>query len=226
MNRSLPLVFVAAMAAALIGEAAAQSQSRTAMPSGRSERIVSASAIVEAVDMDKRTVVLKREDGSTVTVQVDQRVKNLPQLKVGDRVQVNYREAIAFQVRPAGEVTPGTSMEEGLTTAKPGEKPGAVGTREVTTVATIDAINPDKPSVLLRTAGGDVTEVRVRDPNNLKKVKVGDQIEITYTRALALSVVAAPSAVSGSSAPASGPRKPATTEDLNRQELERIQSGH
>src|SRR5690242_8005658 len=99
MNRSLPTLFVAAMAVALAAEAVAQSNTSATLPSGKVERSVSASATVEAIDLEKRLVVLKREDGTTVTVQVDKRVKNLPQVKVGDRVQVNYREAIAFQVR-------------------------------------------------------------------------------------------------------------------------------
>jgi hypothetical protein len=224
MNRSLPLVFLAAMATALMGEAVAQSDLSTAMPSGRTERSISASVIVDAIDMDKRLVVLRREDGTTVTVRVDDRVKNLPQVRVGDRLLVNYREAVAFQVRPAGEVAPSTSMKEALITAKPGEKPAGVGTQEVTLVATIVGIDPDKPSVLLQTTNGEVTEVRVRDPNNLKRVKVGDHVEVTYSTALALSVVPTPAVASGSSAPASRPGAPVTTKDLNRQELDRIQA--
>ena len=224
MKRSLPVVFVAAMAVALMGEAGAQGDSSTAMPSGRAERSVSASATVEAIDMNKRILTLRREDGTTVSVQVDERVKNLPQVRVGDRVRVNYREAVAFQVRPAGELAPSTSMKEGLVTAQPGEKPAGVGTREVTMIATIVGMNPDKPSVLLRTADGDVTEVRVRDPNNLKRVNLGDKVEVTYNTALAISVAATPAAASGPSAPAPAPPARATTEDLNRQELDRIRT--
>jgi Cu/Ag efflux protein CusF len=226
MKRSLPALFIAAMAVALTGETIAQSDTSTVLPSGKVQRSISASATVEAIDLEKRIVVLRRENGTTVTVQVDERVKNLPQVRVGDRVQVNYREAVAFQVKPAGETTPSVSMKEGLTTARPGEKPAGVGTQEVTIVATIDAINREKPSVSLRTAHGEVTEVQVRDPNNLKRVKVGDQVEVTYSTALALSVVAIPSAASGSSAPAARSKTPGATKDLNRKELDRIRAAN
>ena len=37
---------------------------------------------------------------------------------------------------------------------------------------------------------GNVETVRVMDPKNLEKVKVGDRIVITYTEALAISVEA------------------------------------
>jgi hypothetical protein len=232
MRQWLPVLFVAAMAATPSGEAIAQSDSPAAMPSGKTERIVSTSATVEAIDLNKRVVVLRQEDGTEVAVEVDQRVKNLPQVRVGDRLQVKYREAVAFQVKPAGELKPSTSVKEGLTTAKPGDKPAGVRTQEVTIVATIDAIDPSKPSVRLRTADGEVTEIRVRDPNNLKKVKVGDHVEVIHSTALAISVAATPSAASGSSAPTT--RSPApttrskasvTAKELNQQELDRIQSG-
>jgi len=224
MRRSLPVVFVAAMALAPMAEAVAQPSSNPSMPSRAVARTVSASATVQSVDVAKREVVLRGEDGKEVTVQVDERVKNLPQVKVGDRVAVNYREAVAFQVRPAGELAPGMSMKEGLVTAKPGEKPAATKTEDMTIVATIDAIDPAKPSVVLRTADGERTEVRVRDPNNLKKVKVGDQVEVTYRRALAISVVDASAADAGAPAPGKRSKTLSTTKDLNLQELDRAKT--
>jgi len=33
-----------------------------------------------------------------------------------------------------------------------------------------------------------ITTVQVKDPNNLKKVKVGDQVVISYTEALPIAV--------------------------------------
>jgi Cu/Ag efflux protein CusF len=217
MNRWLAVPFVGLVALAAIGEAAAQSNP---LPSLRAERSVSAWATVQAIDLEKRTVVLKREDGGQVTVHADRRVKNLPQVRVGDRVQVNYRETIAVQVRRAGEIAPATAVQESLVTAKQGEKPAAVGTQQAVIVATIEAIHPETRSVVLRSVDGEVAEIRVRDPNNLKRVKVGDQVEVNYTSALAMSVTGAPAAASGSS-PQPGRR--ATATDLNREELGRIQ---
>ena len=60
------------------------------------------------------------------------------------------------------------------------------------------------------------------DPNNLKRVKVGDHVQVTYSKALAVSVVDT-SAASGSSAPGSRPGARVTTKELNRKELDRIQ---
>ena len=64
--------------------------------------------------------------------------------------------------------------------------------RQTTIVATIEAINEAKGSVTLRGPEGRSVDVTARDPKNLKKVKVGDLVEITYTEALAVSIEPAP----------------------------------
>jgi hypothetical protein len=63
----------------------------------------------------------------------------------------------------------------------------------MTTTATIDKIFDDGKMVTLRMPNGTTADVKVRDKVNLEKlkkgeVKEGDQIEITYTQALAVSV--------------------------------------
>src|SRR5262250_1367641 len=55
-------------------------------------------ASVEAVDPETRTVTLKGEDGESRTFQVGPEVKNLKQVKVGDDVILQYKEALAISV--------------------------------------------------------------------------------------------------------------------------------
>ena len=50
--------------------------------------VITVEATVEEIDHDSRKVTLKRPDGKTVTIEADERVKNLPQVEVGDRVTV------------------------------------------------------------------------------------------------------------------------------------------
>lgn len=52
----------------------------------------------------------------------------------------------------------------------------------------MEAIDPKKTFVTLKGPQGKVVDVKVRDPKNLENVKVGDQVAITYTEALAISV--------------------------------------
>jgi Cu/Ag efflux protein CusF len=204
---------------------------QSSRPSGQKERIVEAEATVESIDQDTRKVVLQREDGTEVTVVADESIKNLSQVKVGDHVQITYRQALAFRVLPAGESAPNATASSDVTTAKPGEKPGGKATQEVTVVATIVAINKAKETVQLRGPSGTVTEVEVENPDNLKKVKVGDRVQITYSEALAINVStpgmesgsSTPSAASGSSTSGSGDSQPSAAEKLNREELQKTE---
>jgi Cu/Ag efflux protein CusF len=162
-------------------------------PSGRMEEATQARATVTAVDPSTRTVSLKEASGEELDVVVTDAVKNLDQIKPGDEVVVTYTEALAWQVKPAAQGAPGASANVSGTTAKPGEKPSASGTRAVTVTATITAIDPKNGTVTITGPTGRTQTVKARDPNNLKQVQVGDLVDITYSEAVALAVKPAPS---------------------------------
>ncbi|UCG67221.1 MAG: hypothetical protein JSW12_09645 [Deltaproteobacteria bacterium] len=155
-------------------------------PAVEKSRVVTITATVEALDLASRMVTLKGPEGNTITFRADDRVKNLPQVKVGDQVLAEYYESVAIQVMKPGEVQAGTAGA--AATAKPGEKPGMVAAGETTITASIEAIDREMSSVTLKGPEGNVETVKVRDPKNLKNVKVGDQVVITYTVAVAISV--------------------------------------
>ena len=151
-------------------------------------RVVTLTATVEAIDLAQRLVTLKGPKGKVVTIHVDERAKNLPQVQVGDEVVVKYYEAIALRVLAPGETTPSASATGGLATAQPGQKPAGVGAREVTVTVTVEAMNKKAGTVTFKGPEGNSVTVKAQDPKNLDKVKVGDKVEITYTEALAISV--------------------------------------
>jgi Cu/Ag efflux protein CusF len=155
-------------------------------PAIEKSRVVTITATVAALDLASRMVTLKGPKGNTVTFRADDRVKNLPQVKVGDEVVAEYYESVAIQVMKPGEVQAGTAGA--AATAKPGEKPGMVAAGETTIVAFIEAIDRKMSSVTLKGPEGNVETYKVQDPKNLENVKVGDQVVITYTVAVAISV--------------------------------------
>ena len=71
-----------------------------------------------------------------------------------------------------------------------GPKPGGTLSQQLTTVVTVKAIDAKIPSVTIATADGNTMSFKVEDKKNLTGVKVGDKVQITYTRALAISVEA------------------------------------
>jgi hypothetical protein len=113
-------------------------------------------------------------------------VVNLPQVRVGDKVAVDYYESFAVRMAKPGEVRDEVKGMVGL--AKPGEKPGYVEAAETTVTAAILDIDKTRETVALKGPDGDVVAVKVANPANLDKVKVGDTIVITYTEALAIAV--------------------------------------
>ena len=163
-------------------------ETKSGQPTVKRARVVSLTATVEAIDVAQRLVTLKGSKGNVLTVTVDERVKNLPQVQVGDQVLVKYYEALALRVGPPGEATPSASATGALATAQPGQKPAGVGAREVTVTATVEAINKKAGTVTFKGPEGNSVTVKAQDPKNLDLVKVGDKVEITYTEALAISV--------------------------------------
>ena len=155
-------------------------------PTVERTRLEEINATVEKIDLEKRTVTLRAPMGNVLTISVDERVKNLPQVKVGDQVVVKYYESLAVRMAEPGD--PELSSTSGLAGAKPGEMPAGAVARQVTVTATVQAINRKEPAIALMGPGGDVVTVRVLDPKNLEKVKVGDKLLITYTESLAISV--------------------------------------
>ena len=84
-------------------------------------------------------------------------------------------------------MTVARSDQGGVLEAKPGQKPGGVAGRQVTIVADVVDVNPAKQSITLRGPKRTV-EVVVPDPAQFKLVAKGDQVEATYTQALAIVV--------------------------------------
>jgi len=193
--KKLLSVFVVAMFVMSLGILAMAQEKKEAAepakaqkPSFEKSEVVTATATVEAIDLKTRMVTLKGPKGNTFTFKAGDQVRNLPQVKVGDKVVAKYYESIAVDVKKPGQATPGVTEEQVTARAKPGEMPAGVMANQVTITATVAAINAKKPSVTLKGPEGNTKEVMIKDPKKLENVKVGDQVVITYTEALAISV--------------------------------------
>jgi len=185
------VVFALSFAGAAIG-AEKKTAKEGEKPAIEESTLVTVTATVEAIDQKTRMVTLKGPQGNSVTFKAGEQIKNLSQVKVGDSVLAKYYESVAVEVKKPGEAKPGVTTQEAVTRAKPGETPKGLAVSQVTVTTTITAIDKKKPSVTLKGADGKTTTVKVRNPKNLENVKVGDQVVITYTEALALSLEKAP----------------------------------
>lgn len=171
----------------------AQAQTGTTAAPGAARGVVIADHVrtraqVEAIDYSDRTVVLKGEDGNTITLKVGPQAKNFDQVKVGDQVQADFYTSTAIFVRKSDE-PPSFSGADTVQLAAAGETPGGVvaSTREIT--ARVDAI--DLPSRVITLTGprGNTASFKVSDAvQNLDQIQKGDQVVVRYTEAIALGV--------------------------------------
>jgi hypothetical protein len=155
-------------------------------------RAAELSARVVGIDKATRTVTLKGPKGNVVDVVAGDEVRNFDQIKVGDFVVARYAEALTLELRKTKVEAGDVAVREGAARAKPGERPAVAGAREVTAIADVIGVDPKKSTITLRGPRGNVVTLNVQNPDQFKVVKKGDQVEVTYTEALALSVEPAP----------------------------------
>ena len=161
-------------------------------PAGGMSATVEAQATVTAIDQATRMVTVKGPEGKEVTLHVDERARNLDQVKVGDVIKVVYTEALAWKMSKSKKHEPTADVEAAAARASKGEKPAGAAGRRITITAKIEAIDLDKGTVTLSGPQGNTRTIKARHPENLKKVKVGDLIDITYTEAVSIKVEPAP----------------------------------
>jgi hypothetical protein len=163
---------------------------------GKASAAAMAEITAQVVGIDKatRTVTLKGPKGNVVDVVAGDEVKNFDQLRVGDTVVARYAGALSLQlVKTKGRASERTETTD-ITRAQPGERPGGTIARQVTVLADVIAVDQNKKTITLKGPKGNVVTLDVQNPEHLKVVKKGDQIEAHYTEAVALSVEPKPPA--------------------------------
>jgi hypothetical protein len=156
----------------------------------RLQETLEARATVTEIDLASRVMTLRGPAGNEFTFEVDPAVRNLPQVKVGDDVVVRYFETIGAAMRKPGDSTEASiALADGV--ADPGDRPAAgIGTR---TTLPVTIVSMDSKTNEVRFYGPDkrVRTVELETPEAqafAKKLKAGDEVVVTFTEALAVSV--------------------------------------
>lgn len=151
---------------------------------------VSVTAKVKTIDYATRFVTLQDQQGHEVSFVVDNSVRRLNEVMPGDNVKAQYRADLIAELRPPTPeeaATPIAAVELAGRTPQ-GSTPAAgvaQGLRVVTTVAAVDVPNM---LVTLRGPMGDLAVVKGRKPENIKRLKVGDTVVITYVESVAIGL--------------------------------------
>ncbi|HZZ94618.1 MAG TPA: hypothetical protein VFE23_18790 [Usitatibacter sp.] len=155
---------------------------------GKAVSLVKATATVESINPATREVVLKMPKGDSHTIVAGDEVRNFDQIKVGDKVHVRYMEALTVELKKDGKDVVGRRETSSTTRAAAGEKPGGIASREVTVVADVVGVDPKKNLVQVKNEHGEVVDLHLNDPAQVKLVKKGDQVQATYTEAFAVAL--------------------------------------
>ena len=148
----------------------------------------------EIIDLDvaQRLVTIKGPKGNVGVFAVDPAVKNLDQVKIGDRIRLDYRVGIALALRKGGDGIREKVEADSAAVAEPGAKPGAAVARKTTIVANVLSVNKPKQYATLQGPQGRVVDVAVQDPKVLQEIKAGDQVVAVVTESVAVNVRPAP----------------------------------
>lgn len=189
----LPIALASALSVLAPGCKSNEAEKSDAMPRMESAEVsdqATVQATVVSIDRPARLLTLQRADGTTFVVVAGPQVGNFAQVEVGDVLRVRYLASLAVRLLAAGE-TPQDGAMLAAGAAAPGQKPaGGVGVRADVTVR-IESVDLQHDLVVFTPPDGMLRTVRVVRPEGkafIQKLKPGDQVVITYTEALAVSI--------------------------------------
>lgn len=180
------------LAAAVTGMALAMPACNTNKPADETVGAIdavgaTASATVQSVDKNARTVTLKWDDGKVETYKCGEEVRNFNQIQPGDIVRASVADAVAIWVGPSGSA-PSADAGTVMLRAKPGEKPGVMIADTATISARVLKVDSVNRSITVRGPLGNTRILRVAPDVNLANVTVGNDVNLRVTQAIALWV--------------------------------------
>jgi hypothetical protein len=149
------------------------------------DKPVTLTATIEKIDAKTRTVTLKGKQGN-LEVAVAEDMQGFNTLKVGDVVTATYYEALALQIRRPGD--PPASTTPIVTSQRKEGSPNSERRRQQTFTVSIEAIDLTAETVRVKGPAGRVLTVVAADPKQLQRLKVGDQVDVTYYETLLVEV--------------------------------------
>ena len=150
------------------------------------------SAVVQAIDHETRVVTLRKPDGEEITFTAGEKVRNLGQVEVGDVLVAEYVESVSIKVLANDGMEADAADVVAMARAEEGEKPGFAAMDSSIVIATVEEINLEMNTFKLKGPDGVVDEYVARNPDNLRRAKVGDLVVTTVTESIAITVESVP----------------------------------
>jgi hypothetical protein len=142
---------------------------------------------IVAVDTGRKLVTLEGSGGHRVTLYV-RNPDNLRAAKVGEPFAARFYEVVTVRKKKAGENLQGGSVSQGIWTTNPLGVPGGAQATLVKLPVTVDAIDEANGTVTVKASDGSTETVKPKNPQTLKRVKVGDELIVSFYRGIAISL--------------------------------------
>lgn len=153
-------------------------------------RQVEMEATVDAVDYEKREVLLRGPAGDLVTVEAGDDVKRLNEVSVGDTVKTGFYTYLQAEFR---EPTADEKAAPVVILAASGKTikdlpPGAVVGALIRAVVSVEIIDRPDKIVTVKGPEGNYVSIPVEDEKLLDELKTGEVVVLTYAESIALTL--------------------------------------
>ena len=174
---TMALTSVLAVSAALLAGGTAAAQSRTIEGDSMTTTVT-----IEAIEKSSRTLTVKDDKGIYETIQAPADMQRFSELKVGDKITARYYENVVVRLKKPGEAA--VDVDSAALTRGKGAAPAGTAAAQRTITVTVTAMNPATNAVTVKGPNNYVYSRRVADKKIFAMLKVGDQLDMTWTDAL------------------------------------------
>jgi hypothetical protein len=181
MTKSLKLVPAAVLLASLASPVFAK-EGPTLTPLAGVEAGEKVSGEVMVVNTETRLMTLKTADGEFVLIHVPPEAERLDQIKIGDKVTVEYSTSILVERIENAPGLLGVSGSEQVTPEEGGRLGGSM-TENITIFGKVDGVDASAGTVTVRGENGTET-FDVSDPSILSELKAGDGVVVRIRNTL------------------------------------------
>ena len=140
---------------------------------------------IESIEQSTRIMTVKGEDGIYELLQAPAELRRFSELKVGDKITARYYENVVVRLKKPGEAA--VNVDSAAVTRSEAKVGGTAAAQRTMTV-TVTALDPKTSAVTVKGPNGYVYSRRATDKKAFAALKVGDQLDMTWTEALLLSV--------------------------------------
>jgi hypothetical protein len=147
---------------------------------------ISVTVTIEAIEQSTRTLTVKDDKGIYETIQAPPEMKRFSELKVGDKITARYYDNVVVRMKKPGEAA--VDVDSAALTRGKGASAAGTAAAQRTITVTVTALDPKANSVTVKGPNNYVYSRKVRDKKTFNALKVGDQLDMTWTEAVLISV--------------------------------------